>query len=308
MFPNGVHDVRRDKYTITGIVDWERIIRETRLGQKDGAEVVRVTPVTGKIQPVYCFGKDPYVVAKYPLRYLDSFTGLPIFSKYYCGWMEAENVLSDADIEAAIREHHKADKSCDDCANKLVAPCWGCSERNHWIPKANASKSAHKKGERFEGEVFGDIPTGHHLVYAGEIKHTSLQNKRWHVYEETAYHGWSLHPREILTLVPDEPEPKYTAGQWIWCDKDYKNHLFQASNEDAHALNNCKLKDFRPAVPADFERTVVKTVRAYETRSSSIILKWSDGTYYEVSNDTATELGYPIIPLSVSNGVFEAPK
>lgn len=299
-------------YTFRDQPDWERLVRET-LGQ--GAEVVRVTPVKGIIRPLYCGGRDPYVISKYPLRYLDSFSGEPIFSKYYCGWMEAPHVLSDYDIEAAIREHHKADEP----------------------------KSAHKRGERFKGKIasysMSSVPAGCHLEYVGRMNHGDERNVYFvngfgrAVYRD--YPGKWVYPCEILMLVPDEP--RYEVGDWV--DATHFSTLGiidQIHDETLYVKSfsgttiTFSYDDVRPAVSADFERTVDGVrVRLYETNDDDEVQMEAEGDmtgyriYVNGKEDNTTDIvfskalahipcddgsiGIPVIPLSVSKGVFDAP-
>lgn len=114
-------NIVRYTYTFTGQPDWKRIIRET-FGK--GAEVVRVTPVKGVARAhsgvdMRCATGDNLLIAKYPVK--NTFDGAFCLKSYYLAW-EYQGI-SDADIEAAIREHHKAQDDRD------PAGCHTCLRR-----------------------------------------------------------------------------------------------------------------------------------------------------------------------------------
>lgn len=200
-------------------------------------------------------------------------------------------------------------------------------------PKADAPKSAHKKGERFEGKVFAGtsnpVQEGHHLCYAGKIGSPRGQYCVSRVDGEAIWGGdSSTGEYEILTLVLDEPKPKYTVGQYVYALAGGclavvaritgNGRQWRADTDDwriipigcTHAAS-VSPHDIRPAVPADFDVTVGNMkVRAYEfnSRNDNVYWIWSNSSAMIVPPDVAAALGYPIIPLSVSGGKFEAPK
>lgn len=300
-------------YTFTDQPDWRRLIRET-FGE--GAEVVRVTPVKGEMRDDDGeLSVSVLTISKYIIE-----EGWDFLDTKYHGWYsDKENPEpSGADIEAAIREHHAADankKTCLTCSSWNGVYCErSCYGFNLWKPRADAPKSKYKKGERFTGKVWEDtpIPNGKHLEYTGELRPyieddwvIDTDRKVVHV-----NHNGDWRPYEILTLVPDKPEPKYTVGQWVVTNIGLMkisdvvgNTIWFGNAYNQPAIN------VRPAVPADFERTVGNMrVRAYETHGLWIFIVWSDDTRCDVSEAVVAALGYPIIPLSVSGGKFEAPK
>jgi hypothetical protein len=88
-------------YTFTGQPDWPRIIRET-FGE--GAEVVRVTPVKGEMKDHMGFYEGVELLSIYKIVGTIRYSGSAV-EPYYYSWTD----ISDAEIESAIREHHKAD-------------------------------------------------------------------------------------------------------------------------------------------------------------------------------------------------------
>lgn len=234
--------------------------------------------------------------------------------------------------EAAIREHHKADRVVIDEVSTISPETWNDLEADKMRyfggarkegKSKDAPKSAHKKGERYEGNNTYFTPDSTHLVYAGELR--CPRAGEWYEYPGGVIHvrledgfkesAWP-EPREILTLVPDEPEPKYTVGQYVVYTEQScypQRYAFKMNNGD-YELSLEHPEYYRPAVPADFTVTVGNMkVRAYETDSylallGSVLLKWSDGSDAFVNSKVAAAYGYPIIPLSVSGGKFEAPK
>ena len=114
------------------------------------------------------------------------------------------------------------------------------------------------------------------------------------------------------------PEPKYAVGQYVMYHGALRiitavvdlieYNIYEVvldKNEGAH------ISDIRPAVPSDFDvRVGNMTVRAYESTgiTKMVNLRWSDGSIAVVSENVAAACGYPVCPLSVSGGKFEAPK
>jgi hypothetical protein len=110
------HNIAKATYTFTGQPDWKRIIRETF---DKGAEVVRVTPVKGRMLDHMEWYEAVEIVAKYDIGHgTIRFPNGSIEPYFFC-W----NHISDADIEAAIREHHKAQDDRD------PAGCHTCLRR-----------------------------------------------------------------------------------------------------------------------------------------------------------------------------------
>lgn len=252
-----------------------------------------------------------------------------------------------AEIDAAIRDHHKADivfiEDVSTVSQEMLDTLYGGymldyadnpiyvspEERSKFyslLEKVGAPQPKHKKGERFEGKVFsGDVknvPPNTHFVYTGILK--KPRGQQWIVSSNgEAYHTAELpsfkyeFPCEILALVPDEPEQKYKVGQYVYMNDRGGSICKVLKAEDGRVeldrYNTWISTDhIRPAVPSDFERTVGNMrVRAYETGDKDrlcIKICWSDKTMHYVTPAVAAALGYPIIPLSVSGGKFEVPK
>lgn len=329
--------VKRSEYTFHGQPNWSRIIRET-FGE--GAEVVRVTPVKGTfknfIGAAHSQSTWPFCICKYETAWCDK-AGRDSFDKL---WWRVWTHPSDADIESAIREHHKAD------GRRTIADEIGAAVKEYWehhvadaityhvipivsdtgreridVAAVAAPKSAHKKGERFEGK---HVYTGVLRVPRSGDSYEAMDGLLSH-YSDSSDNGGVVMThnggmREILTLVPDAPEPRYKVGQWIVVDDTWTVEIIKSHNNTAYDYTTRrqdgvkiylteKAHSIRPAVPADFER-VVGNLRgiAYRFQSDAYVqVKWSDGSDVLVTCAVCAALGFTPVPLSVSGGKFEAP-
>lgn len=154
------------------------------------------------------------------------------------------------------------------------------------------------------------------------IKHGTIQRVNSYVYPY--WFTWKyITDSDIEAAIRehhkgDRPEPKFEVGQWVVCSHPNNEGGGLASiNEDGgkgYGLSNgWRVAEYclRPAVPSDFDVTVGNMkVRAYEEGGINdlVYLRWSDGSSSAVSRAVAATLGYPVCPLSVSGGKFEAPK
>lgn len=87
-------------------------------------------------------------------------------------------------------------------------------------PESDCVIRLHKAGERFEGRTYSQdahrIPANHHLEYTGEYRPPREEFAVSPFVRCALYYHRRNDRREILRIVPDEPE--YHAGDLVWWD------------------------------------------------------------------------------------------